>query len=323
MAFESSHIQLDGGVAEVSYRSQEWPGFPYNTHTATGAYMSLGDPVSGPYVSLNTVTPSDDDDWVATHYHGSDQFRVNLRGTCRHVSRHVMRPGDFAFQESGMVYREGVGGRDDDVWSFLVMGDRRGLLGIAPRGDNGSVKAEVSEEVMRAAEAAAEFNPGGPKGIPGVVTTVGTCRQGYLSGSFSDAEGEGRGWRALAPGVDGAAGAWGDATTGPVVLLLHAAPGSTALPRLATGTESLFLVVAGSSAVGASELERGDLRVTAADLPLHPVTAGAAGLDAVLLVADRRALPTIDGDGSWQAAIDALFGEVVPGGKPRVNAASA
>ena len=111
--------------------------------------------------------------------------------------------------------------------------------------------------------------------------------------------------------------AWGEKATGPVVLLLHAAPGSVALPRLTAGTESVLLVVGGSCRVGESELSSGDFRMAAADLPLHPVTAGDDGLDAVFLVADRRALPTVDGDAVWQDAIDSLLGEVIP-----VNAAS-
>jgi hypothetical protein len=225
----------------------------------------------------------------------------------------VLRPGQFAFQESGTLYREGIGGRDDDVWSFLALGDRRGALGMVPRGDNGNPKGyDIPEETRKAIEAAAASMPGGAKGIPGVVTTLGTCRQGYLSGSFADAGADGQGWRALAPGVDAAAGAWGDEASGPVVLLLHAAPRSVALPRLATGTESVFLVAGGSCEVGEAELSTGDLRVTAPDVALNTVMAGDDGLDAVFLVADRRALPAVDGDAVWQEAVDTLLGEVVP-----------
>ena len=91
-----------GGVAEASYRSQDWFRVQFNERTATIAQVMLGDPVSGPALGFNTVTPSNEENWTATHYHGTDQFRVNLRGTCRHVGRHVMRPGEFAFQEAGM-----------------------------------------------------------------------------------------------------------------------------------------------------------------------------------------------------------------------------
>ncbi|HET9666070.1 MAG TPA: hypothetical protein VFP09_04920, partial [Desertimonas sp.] len=304
MAFESSEISLDGGVADVSYRSQQWPQTEFNGHTAATALMSIGDPESGPYMGLSVVTPDDEDSWTRTHSHRTDQFRVNMRGTCRAVGRHVLRPGEFAFQESGMLYREGIGGRDDDVWSFLALGDRRGAQGRVPRGDNGNPKGfDIPEEARKAFEEAAASMPGGVKGIPRVVTTLGSCRQGYLAGSFADAGADGQGWRALTPGVDAAAGAWGDEASGPVVLLLHAAPRSVALPRLATGTESVFLVVGGSCVVGEAELSTGDLRVTAPDVPLNTVMAGDDGLDAVFLVADRRALPAVDGDAVWQEAI--------------------
>jgi hypothetical protein len=312
MAFESSQISLDGGVAEVSYRSQQWPQMQINGHTAATAVMSLGDPASGPCVGLSIVTPDDEDAWTRTHSHGTDQFRVMIRGTCRAVGRHVLRPGQFAFQESGMLYREGIGGRDDEVWSFLVAGDRRGVLGSMPRGDNGNPKFEFTDEMRKAYAAAAASNPGGAKGIPGVVTTLGSCRQGYLGGSFADAGPDGEGWRALASGVTAAVAAWGDEASGPVALLLHTAPRTVALPRLTTGTESVFLVVGGSCVVGEAELSSGDLRVTAPDLPLGEVMAGDDGLDALFLVADRRALPVVDGDAVWQDAIDTLLGDVVP-----------
>ncbi len=312
MAFESSEISLDGGVAEVSYRSQQWPGLQFNGHTSSQVSMRLGDPVSGPYVTLSVATPDAEDAWTRTHSHGTDQFRVIMRGTTRAVGRHVLGPGQFAFQEAGMLYREGIGGRDDDVWTFLVLGDRRGSLGSMPRGDNGNPKFDVPEEMLKAYAAAAASLPGGPNGVPGVVTTLGSCRQGYLGGSFADAGRDGDGWRALAPGVTAGAAAWGDKESGPVALLVHAAPRSAALPRLTTGTESVFLVVGGSCMVGEAELSGGDLRVTAPDLALNPVMAGDEGLDALLFVADRRALPAVDGDAVWQDAIDTLLRDVVP-----------
>ncbi|HET9666072.1 MAG TPA: hypothetical protein VFP09_04930, partial [Desertimonas sp.] len=299
-------------VAEVSYTSQQWPQTQYNGHAASQTMMWLGDPTSGPLVSLSVTTPDAEDAWTRTHSHGSDQFRVIMRGSSRAVGRHVLRPGQFAFQESGMVYREGIGGRDDDVWSFLVAGDRRGASTVTFRGDNGNPKYDVPKEMLEVFEAAAAANPGGVKGIPGVVTTLGSCRQGYLGGSFADAGRDGDGWRALAPGVTAAAAAWGDRECGPVALLVHAAPGSAALPRLTTGTESVFLVVGGSCMVGEAELSGGDLRVTAPDLALNPVMAGDDGLDALLFVADRRALPAVDGDAVWQDAIDTLLRDVVP-----------
>jgi hypothetical protein len=315
VAFESSEISLDGGVAEVSFRSEQWPG------NANGqVVIQVGDPASGPYLTLAVTAPSDEDQWTPTHTHGTDQFRVIMRGAGA-VGRHVLEPGQFAFQESGMVYREGTRARDDEVWTFLVMGDRRGAWAVTNLVDNGDSKYDIPEEMLEVFAAAAAANPGGAKGIPGVVTTLGACRQGFLGGSFADARRDGQGWRGLAPGVEAAAAAWGPKASGPVALLLHTAPRSAALPRLSMGTESVFLVVGGSCVVGEAELSTGDLRVTAPDLPLDAVTAGDDGLDALFLVADRRALPAVDGDAVWQDAIDTLLGDVIPIGGRRVNAA--
>ena len=61
MASVSSDISLDGGVAEASYRSQDWFRVQFNERTATIAQVMLGDPVSGPALGFNTVTPSNEE----------------------------------------------------------------------------------------------------------------------------------------------------------------------------------------------------------------------------------------------------------------------
>jgi hypothetical protein len=251
-----------------------------------------------------------------THYHGSDQFRMILRGVEQSVNRVTFGPRQFAFQESGMAYKEGVGGRDE-VWGFLVVGDRRGAASTMPLGDNGTYKMDPSPEAREAFEKGytvftemAKNNPGGPKGIPSVATNLGPRRGGMVMGSFADRDG----WRRFSDGIEAAAGLWGDRTSGPAQMMLKVEAGHVAIPRLTAQTEIVTVVVEGSCEIDGVRYGCGDMRIQAAGARQGAVTAGPDGLEVVFMIADRRALPAFEDDdeigAGWKPAFDGFIGEL-------------
>lgn len=298
-------LGLDGDHLDLTFRDRDsWPNL-----TPTGSLKSLafdmGDPVAGPTILLGLMTKVDgeDLDWKHTidpvHHHGTDQFRVVVGGEWVLAGK-PMQAGVYGFQEAGWVYQEHPvhGG---PVWTLLMMGDRRGaratlklkkdLATVIDGGDMG--------EAFGAPVADAPYpHPAGDKGIAAVATTLGPCERGYLSGRLADLGTDGK--PAAVTGV------LGDETAGPVVHALKAEPNQTVAPACVYPTELVLLVVGGSCRVGASTYQVGDLRVQQADTRLEPIVAGPDGAEVVLIVADRRAAPTLDS----AAATPAWMGDV-------------
>jgi hypothetical protein len=320
MTFSSvGGLSLDEGHLDLSFRDQgSWMKMEHAGHAiATPQMMFVGDPEAGPLLSVNAVGGGEEGVKTFTHFHGSDQFRIILRGVEQSVNRATFGPGQFAFQEAGMPYKEGVGGRDE-VWALVIVGDRRGAAATMPLGDNGTYKSVpenmTPEEQLAASEGYAMFNemakrnPGGPKGIPSVATTLGTRRGGMVKASFADRDG----WLRFAPGIEAAAGCWGDRTSGPAQVMLTVEPGRVAVPRLTAATEMITVVVDGSCEIGASSYACGDMRIQAAGSPQDAVVAGPNGVELVFIVADRSclaALETADEAGAgWKRALTDILG---------------
>jgi hypothetical protein len=147
-------------------------------------------------------------------------------------------------------------------------------------------------------------NPGGAKGIAGVVTSFAPVRQGYVAGSFADRER----WTALAPGVTAAVGVWGDRATGPLALMINGEPGQAVAPAVTAASETLLLVVGGSCRIDGTPYEPGDLRSQPSGVPVGSVVAGDHGVELVAVVGDRRGLPVADDEAghAWHRSFEDL-----------------
>jgi hypothetical protein len=324
MAFSSQGgFSLDRDHLDMSFAKREgWTTLDIYGVYSTPHSIFLGDPNTGPALSLSQHEGVPDASYrTPTHYHGTDEFRIVLKGRVkRAVNQHTLEGRQFIFQDAGMGYVEGFSG-SEEVWVALILGDRRGVATAAlpsdipqPEIENLPEEQENLPEEQKAAAAAfaalvelAKQNPGGPKGIPSVSTTVGSCRHGFLVGSF-DAE---DGWRELGEGVQVAAGMWGDRASGPIMLMIKGGPGAMVIPGFTSATETMCVLAAGSCRIGDAKYEFGDLRIQAADAHQDALTAGPEGVELMLMIADRRALPKVSAaDARWRAGLDTIVADL-------------
>src|SRR5688500_9864986 len=121
-----------GTFVETSYRSvQSWAPVP--THEEYGDvvnHLLIGDETKGPSLSFVSQPPGEKRPAYA-HAHASDSFRLPIHGAYTMGSQERYEPGDFRFQDGWKPYAsQGVdaAGGVDGMWSFLMFGDRRGVL---------------------------------------------------------------------------------------------------------------------------------------------------------------------------------------------------
>lgn len=286
-----------------------WPSYTPKGSIKSLAF-SLGDAAAGPGVQLGLVTPIEDEplDWKhkidPVHHHGSDQFRLLARGEWVLAGK-PMTARSYAFQESGWVYQEHPTGSSAS-WMLLLMADRRGTAATVKFERDRESLFVGSEEYVPATAAAPYAHPAGSKGIAAIATTRGTCHLGYLLGNLRDLE---------ANGVGCLTGVIGDETAGPVVHLLKAGPGATVMNPCMYATELFFAAAGGSCRIGGDSYEAGDMRIQRAGASMQSITAGPAGLEAVLIVADRRCRPTATGDATlppWVEDADRIARDLIP-----------
>jgi hypothetical protein len=315
------NLELQGDHLDLSYRDPAaWPSL-----TPGGSIRSFtfdfGDPTAGPSVQLGLMTPVEGEalDWKhaidPVHHHGSDQFRV-ISGGEWNLAGKPITAGGYAFQESGWVYQEhpGPGGA---AWVALVMGDRRGTPSTLRFARDRDTLFAAGADYGEPPPGSPPYpHPAGPKGIAAIATTAGFCEKGYLLGTIADlAEDE------TAPTMTGLLG---DATVGPVVHLLKSGSNDAAIPACTYPTELLLIVVRGSCRVGPTEYRGGDLRVQQADAAMEPLVGGPDGLEAVLIVADRRARPVPTANAAppdWMFDADSVLRDLspMPGGTWRAR----
>jgi hypothetical protein len=303
----------DVGHRDLSFaRPEGWQQVVLGGRQTAATMLFVGDQASGPMVSLSRTSGAPEEAYSATHHHGTDQLRVVVRGSTKAVSRHEMHAGQFSVTEAGVDYREGVGG-PDEVWLLLAPGDRRGALATLAGKDNSTPGADIDYGAAAAKFGElAKTNPGGLRGIPGVMTTFGQTSKGYVDGSF-DSE---HGWRSIHDGVQYVAAMWGAPDSGPCAVMLRASAGRTAVPALICTTDVLLLVTGGTCHVGTYQYRVGDMRLQSPNAPMGSVVAGPGGLQAVMILADRRREPAFSDDGelskAWAVVLPALLSEVVP-----------
>lgn len=284
-------LTLEGDHLDLSFGDcQQWPSLTPGGSIRHYSF-DIGDSVVGPVVMLGAIVPVEGEmlDWEHSidppHFHGSDQFRVIPKGEWILANKPI-KAGGFAFQESGLRYREHPGG-DGAAWTMLVVGDRRGIRPTVMRqADRDNLIDTGSEYDRPLAEQEVYPHPAGPRGIAAIATTAGPCERGYLWGRL-DALGNGQNSGALS-------GVFGDAEGGPLAHLLKGSPGQPLLPEVTYATELLLIVTDGSCRIGDHEYRGGDIRLQAAQAPMPAIVAGPNGAEVTLIVADRRALPQAD-----------------------------
>lgn len=315
--FSAPPFEMEGDHVNINYRDTEsWPTKSPKKSLQT-VRMNLGDPEAGPGFTIANIRtlPEEPLNWREevdpVHFHGTDQFRAVSDGGWSLAGRE-MKAADFSFQESGWTYQEHPAGENEGAWMMWVMGDRRGKPA--------SVKRKIIETYDTPIYQGGEYpHPAGPKGIAAIATTLGPCDRGYLMGSVADLD--------VSEGSAGVSGLCGDEVAGPVIHVFKAAPGQTAIPSFVCNTELLLLVIAGDGKIGDHHYERGEVRVQRAGAPFPAVIAGDAGLQAVLVIADRRHRPGFGNEAgpSWMLKLDDLLADLkpTPGGPKQRSAAAA
>jgi len=297
MSDAQDNLASPDGHRDLSIRNtDEWPTVWSASMRGVG-FGKCGDPDVGPSVGVLSVTPMLDElDWKHTidpmHYHGSDQFRIVLDGEWV-LARRPFGPGEFVFQEAGRVYQESPG-QAERTCVLSSMGDRRGEPGtIKNDKDKRSLTAFMESRGLVApgllTEGGQYPHPAGPKGIPAVATTIGGCERGYLWSSFADTTK----WWKTSSGQSLFAGVWGEPVAGPVVYMIKAGSDQIVVPPSTFATERFLAVMGGSCEIGSSKFETGYVRFQPADSHMDAVLSGDRGLEAVLILADRRAVATV------------------------------
>jgi hypothetical protein len=304
-----SGLTMDGDHLDLSFRNLEaWPSV-----TPGGSIRNLsfdfGDAAVGARVELGLMTKVEGEemDWKhmvdPVHHHGTDQFRVLIDGKWT-VAGRPMPVGGYMFQESGWIYQEHPG-EEHAAWFVLVLADRRGAASTLKANKNQDEMFPEGEIYgMALATGGAYEHPAGDQGVAAIATTIGPCERGYLSGRIDDVD-------------DGGAvtGVAGDEVGGPVFHMLKAGPGAVATPAFTYTTEVCLVVAGGSCRIGADDYRAGDLRIQRAESPFEPIIAGPEGLEAVLMVGDRRARAVIADTTAapvWMNQVDDVLADLVP-----------
>lgn len=295
--FHAQGQTFAGDHLDLSFRNTEgWTTVDPSDGSPPSLWLSLGDSVAGPAVQLGLCPPVPGPLWLDTHYHASDQFRATLRGDFQ-LQRQHMKAGDFGYQVAGIPYREGlVPGTGEPLWMFAVHGDRRGAPSTITRNDGSFPLGEIGEDQLDRPKPSPDDPywdevPGGARGVPGLAVATGRKVGGFLWGNFAAAAS----WAPLADGVRANVGLFGDAERGPVLLTLRADAGRTAVPALSSEGEVIVTVARGTVAIGGQLYATGDVRVQRAGAPCPAVVAQEEGADLLYMIADRRALPVVEG----------------------------
>lgn len=307
--FEALNHELAGDHRDFSFRDTvAWPRVGPDEQMPPSLWISLGDDVAGPAIQLIVTPPVPDNMWLDTHYHGSDQFRVQLQGGMQ-LQRRAMTAPQFGYQLAGIPYREGtLGGLSGDTWMFAVQGDRRGARSTKTRDDGTFLLPEVGDDQLdRFVDSADDpyWNslPGGSKGISALSMTGMQVKGGFAWGSFDDADE----WPELFGAVRATTALFGQAEVGPILSTLVLAPGTEIADVSALSTEIALAIAGGSCTIAGKDYRVGDVRVQRSDAALDTIVAGDDGLRLVLLVADRRALAESRNAGPlWQSLGDVL-----------------
>jgi hypothetical protein len=295
---------FDHGLCDMALdRPEGWlpPPFPMGQLQLSAALF--GDDEAGPFAAMHYDPPRFSPMPVTPgHGHGSDSWRISIRGTLRMGARRYGE-GAFRFQQGGAIY-----GADDVSWgpgggcSFIMMADRRG----------GGTRTAYARDQAQFDETGKIFSAWlghdvtGPFDAPqAVATTLGPARVGRVEGAFGDP------WPQIAEGLRFAAGLAGEPERGPAVLLMQAAAGAVAFPAARLDSDIVHLVLRGAGAQDGDSLTPCQMRMIQAGRDSGAIRAGADGLWLATVIGDRRAVPEMPGDAggpgaAMRAAVEGL-----------------
>ena len=280
---------------------------------AAGAVL-IGDDECGPAIGVTAISPGDLADDAPAHAHGSDNFRIVLRGELT-MGRERYSDGRYRFQAGGVPYPGESNDATNGMWMLVLMADRRGMRRrLAQPLEPGSVEDLIEHELhlymSKALEVAGDLvDPDDSCGPSAIATTLGRVSNGgKLNGTFDDETS----WTRVSPTTRAAVTLMGERERGPVVVLSATDPLARAMPPCRFDTEVFRLVVAGDAAIGDRILSQGDMRVQQAGEWSDPVTAGPNGLRELIIIGDRRfATPDVDVEGDAESAWPHTLGAVV------------
>jgi len=299
-------LTIEGDHLDFSYADRDaWPRLT-EKGSLRAFIFGIGDAQAGPMIQLGLVSIREDEplDWRHSidplHHHGSDQFRTLMRGQWSLAGR-KLNPGDYSFQEAGMVYQEHPIAPEN--WMMLVMGDRRGNQATIATSKDAQTVFEYDEIYGAPVEGKPYPLPEGDRGTAAIATTAGSCVRGFVNG---------RGDALADDGV--VSGLLGDAMAGPAVHMLKAAPGEVVIPASRWDTELLIAVVGGSVRIGDTTYVAGEIRVQREGASLPLVRGADEGAQVVLVRGDRRAAAHFaEGRApAWVADADGLRAQLAP-----------
>jgi hypothetical protein len=292
---------LDGNAQE----RDEWFGFSTPGSAAFDfKYMmvGLGDPVSGPRITILYCEPSEpgspgtfidpsSSDWDegekrGVHYHRTDQWRFQLaEGQHFFIGKERYYFGDFYLQPACTWYFDPMG--PSGMTMFQTDADRRGSIGCTRenrelRGDAWLATVPDPSVVMTKAGTAFDEDSKATRGA--AISTGAKIPKAGLKGSFFDTDE----WTALADGSRVCAIFEGDPVSGPLILLSQNAPGVVEAPAGTYGSDHMRVILTGSCSVGGRTLGHQDYRAVEAGVSETEVVHGEEGSVQMLYFADRR-----------------------------------
>lgn len=291
--------KLRGDHLDFSYQDSSGWDFTQLGDDMRTLTFALGDEERGAMVMLVSITtqPGDEAKFPPIiHMHRSDSFRTFLKGDF-YVGRQIYADGLARLQASGTYYGPEQPGpkaiaSSGEIWSLLVFGDKRGhRVQPADKKYLPMVAAinEVHDPFYRKLGVIRAL-PDESMGETDIRTNLDLqLRRGYADVDPAHAEG----W----PMIGDAAVAvmtLGDTECGPLVLGISAAADVSTVPAAIWDTELLIAVVRGSMEIDGTRYGAGDMRIQAAGATLPAMVAGSDGLQAYVVLGDRRgALPAV------------------------------
>jgi hypothetical protein len=271
-----------------------------------GASLKIGDPVSGATIVFFASPPGVFPPNYPAHGHASDSFRITVRGAAP-TGEFDYLPGEFRLQEGWKPYgADNLARGSDGGWQMLMFADRRGAMArpvkideAPPGGGEESARflgIERGDIFPRGDE---RFCEPGPSGLSATLVRE-RPKHSWVNGSFDKTDS----WLSTGGGSQVAAALLGDVVSGPLVLLVSAAQGSSvSFGSMPLGTEVVQVIVSGSGSIGDDTLITGDIHISPPDVPCPTITAGTEGVHEVIVFGDRRAAMTANPSGGEFAAL--------------------
>jgi hypothetical protein len=288
-----------------------------------GAAVGIGDPLSGATVVFFASQPGAFPPNYPAHGHASDSFRITVRGAAPTGEFNYL-PGEFRLQEGWKPYgADNLALGSDGGWQMLMFGDRRGAMARAVKADEvvagGGGEASAAFLGIKRGDifprGDERFCEPGPSGLAATLVRE-RPKHSYMNGTFDKTDG----WLTTSDGNKVAAALLGHVVSGPLLLLVSAAQGSSvSFGSTPLGTEVVQLVVSGSGSIDDDTLVAGDIHITPADVSCPTLTAGTEGVHEVIVFGDRRAAMTVDpSSGEFAALLQPLVHQL-QSGVPTLN----